>query len=101
MTEKRRPHYDLVQVRAEIARLGATAFSKTALDGGRAMGLTSAEMVQVIAGLSPTNFYKAMTSYADHRVWQHVYHATTPNGLVAYIKITRRNGALVLQFKER
>jgi motility quorum-sensing regulator/GCU-specific mRNA interferase toxin len=55
----------------------------------------------VIAGLSPTNFYKFMTSYADHRVWQHVYHATTPNGLVAYIKITRRNGALVLQFKER
>jgi motility quorum-sensing regulator/GCU-specific mRNA interferase toxin len=101
MTEKRRPHYDLALVRAEVARVGAAAFTKTALDGGRAMGLTSSEMVRVVCDLSPAAFYKSMTSYADHRIWQDVYHATVPNGLVAYIKITRRDRALVIQFKER
>jgi motility quorum-sensing regulator/GCU-specific mRNA interferase toxin len=50
--------------------LGAAAFTKTALDGGRAMGLTSAEMLAVIASLSRRHFYKSMTSYADPHIWQ-------------------------------
>lgn len=48
--EKARPHYDLVRIQALIAESGAKAFTKTALDGGRAMGLTSAEMLRVMAG---------------------------------------------------
>jgi motility quorum-sensing regulator/GCU-specific mRNA interferase toxin len=72
--EKRAPHYDLTRVQADVARLGAAAFTKTAMDGGRAMGLTSAEMLTVIASLTRRNFYKSMTTYADHRVWQDVYH---------------------------
>jgi motility quorum-sensing regulator / GCU-specific mRNA interferase toxin len=71
--EKRTPHYDLARIQADVARLGAAAFTKTALDGGRAMGLTSAEMLAVIASLAQRNFYKSMTTYADHRVWQDVY----------------------------
>ncbi len=55
--------------------MGAAAFTKTALDGGREMGLTTAEMLLVISSLSRRNFYKSMTTYADHRVWQDVYHA--------------------------
>jgi hypothetical protein len=31
--------YDLAHVQADVARLGAAAFTKTALDGGRTMGL--------------------------------------------------------------
>ncbi len=82
-------------------RLGAAAFTKTALDGGRMMGLTSAEMLAVIASLSRRQFYKSMTTYADHRVWQDVYHAATPIRKEAYIKITMRDAAPVIQFKER
>jgi motility quorum-sensing regulator/GCU-specific mRNA interferase toxin len=41
-----------------------------------------------------------MTTYADHRVWQDVYHAPTPVGKTAYIEITLRNSAPVIQFKE-
>jgi motility quorum-sensing regulator/GCU-specific mRNA interferase toxin len=40
-------------------RLGAAAFTKTALDGGRSMGLTTAEMLAVIASLSRREFYKS------------------------------------------
>jgi motility quorum-sensing regulator/GCU-specific mRNA interferase toxin len=42
-----------------------------------------------------------MTTYADHRVWQDVYHADTPVKKQAYIKITLRDMAPVIQFKER
>jgi motility quorum-sensing regulator / GCU-specific mRNA interferase toxin len=99
--EKRRPHYDLKQIQADVARLGAAAFTKTALDGGRTMGLTSTEMLAVIAALARRDFYKSMTSHADHRIWQDVYHAATPVRKEAYIKITLRNAAPVIQFKEK
>jgi motility quorum-sensing regulator / GCU-specific mRNA interferase toxin len=99
--EKRSPHYDLARIQADVARLGAAAFTKSALDGGRTMGLTSAEMLAVIASLSRRQFYKSMTTYADHRVWQDVYHAATPIRKEAYIKITMRDAAPVIQFKER
>lgn len=65
------------------------------------MGLTTTEMLAVIAALSRRDFYESMTSYADHRVWQDVYHAATPVRREAYIKVTLRNGAPVIQFKEK
>lgn len=99
--EKRTPHYDLSVVQAAVARLGAAAFTKTALDGGRDMGLTTAEMLAVIAGLSRSDFYKSMTTFADHRIWQDVYHADTPVGKAVYIKVTMRDHAPVIQFKEK
>ena len=99
--EERTPHYDLSRIQAQVARLGAAAFTKTALDGGRNMGLTSAEMLAVMASLTRRNFYKSMTTYADHRIWQDVYHAATPVKKDAYIKITLRDEAPVIQFKEK
>jgi motility quorum-sensing regulator/GCU-specific mRNA interferase toxin len=42
-----------------------------------------------------------MTTYADHSIWQDVYHSSTPVGQEAYIKITMRDTAPVIQFKER
>jgi motility quorum-sensing regulator/GCU-specific mRNA interferase toxin len=99
--EKRTPHYDLATVQVDVARLGAAAFTKTALDGGRAMGLTTAEMLAVIAALTRHDFYKSMTTYADSHVWQDVYNAMTPVRKEAYIKITLRDGAPVIQFKEK
>ena len=53
------------------------------------------------AALTARNFYKSMTTHADHRVWQDVYHAQTPAGVEAYIKITMRDLAPVIQFKRR
>lgn len=99
--EKRTPHYDLTRIQADVVKLGAAAFTRTALDGGRDMGLTSGEMLGVIAGLSRRNFSKSMTTYGDHRVWQDVYIAPTPVRRDAYIKITLRGTAPVIQFKEK
>jgi motility quorum-sensing regulator/GCU-specific mRNA interferase toxin len=101
--EKSRTHYPLAQIQAEVARRGAAAFTRTALGNGRAMGLTVGDMVDVIHSLGRSNFYKSMTTHADHTVWQDVYHAMTPVGKEAYIKVTGIGGGLppVIQFKEK
>ena len=99
--EKRTPHYDLTAVQASIHASGVAAFAKTALDGGRAMGLTSNEMLKVIGALTRRSFYKSMTSHSDHTIWQDVYHAATPAGKPAYVKVSFRGSALVIQFKEK
>jgi motility quorum-sensing regulator/GCU-specific mRNA interferase toxin len=65
------------------------------------MGLSEAQAVAVILSLSRPMFYKSMTTHADHTVWQDVYHAPTPTGKVAYVKLTLKNGAVVIQFKEK
>jgi motility quorum-sensing regulator/GCU-specific mRNA interferase toxin len=66
------------------------------------MGLSEAEALQVLLSLRKTMLYKSMTTHADHRVWQDVYHAPTPIGKIAYIKLTlRSDDTVVIQFKER
>ena len=99
--EKGRPHYDLAAMQAEIAVMGRDAFTMTAIFGGAAMGLDIAEMLHVIAGLTRHEFFKSMTTYADHRVWQDVYHAPCPNGRIAYVKLTQVADHIVIQFKEK
>ena len=38
--------------------------------------------------MTTRNLFKSMTSSRDHTVWQDVYHAMTPVGIMAYIKVT-------------
>ena len=48
------------------------------------------------------NFYKSMTTHVSSRVWQDVYYVNTPNGKVAYVKVTlRTDGSVAIQFKEK
>lgn len=100
--EKIKPHYQLSAVQDEVVRRGAAAFSMTALRNGLAMGLTVVELVDVVRSLTRSHFYKSMTTHADHRIWQDVYHAATPAGKVAYIKVTVQGEGMspVIQFKE-
>ena len=100
--EKRKPGYLLSNVLAIVAARGVDAFSATALHGAWNLGLTSDEAVAVVLGLRQMDFYKSMTTHADHRIWQDVYHADLNSGLQAYIKLTlRENGSVVIQFKEK
>ena len=100
--EKRKPNYLLSDVLAIVADNGVDAFTQTALHGAWDLGLTSDGAVAVVPGLRQTNFYKSMTTHADHRIWQDVYHADLKSGLKVYIKLTlRENGIVVIQFKEK
>jgi motility quorum-sensing regulator / GCU-specific mRNA interferase toxin len=97
--EKRSPHYPLERIKDQVAKAGIRAFSQTALDGGAQMGLLSAEMLATVLSVERSMFYKSMTTYQDHRVWQDVYHVPTPLG-VAYVKFTlQADGAIVISFK--
>lgn len=48
------------------------------------------------------HFYKSMTAYADHRLWQDVYHGPSSVG-VLYVKFTAHvlTKFLLLSFKEK
>ena len=39
-----------------------------------ALGFGRAEIVATIQTMQRWQFYKSMTSYSDHRIWQDVYH---------------------------
>ncbi len=100
--EKRKPHYDLAGVKTAVKKRGADAFTATALVGAQAMGLDSAQAVSVVCSMTRTDFFKSMTTHASSQVWQDVYHPVTPNGKVAYVKVTlRADGSIVIQFKEK
>ena len=99
--EKRTPHYSLVEIKEYVAMKGVDAFTLTARRNGFTMGLTQAELVASILALTRQNFYKSMTSYNDHTLWQDVYHAPLLNGSIAYVKVSSfSTGRPVIQFKE-
>lgn len=58
--EKLRPHYDLAKIQRQVVTLGVSAFTKSALDGGRKMGLSTEEMLAVIAALTRVNTGRAI-----------------------------------------
>lgn len=102
LMEKKKPNYLLPDVLTIVAARGLDAFTKTALHGAWDLGLTSDGAVAVVLGLRKTDFYKSMTTHADHRIWQDVYQVDLESGLKAYIKLTlRENGIVVIQFKEK
>lgn len=96
--EKRSPHCQLSVIKTLIQE-GKVRSTFSALTGGAALGLDFDGMVTVILALTPADFYKSMTTYADHRVWQDVYRPTTSAGEV-YLKLTVIDDVLIVSFKE-
>ena len=64
-----------------------------------ALGLDFEGMLSVLTALTTADFYKSMTTHADHRVWQDVYRPMTPVGEV-YLKLTVVDDVLIVSFKE-
>ena len=96
--EKRTPHCPLPVIKILI-EAGKVRTTHSARVGASELGFDYAEMLAVVAELKPTDFYKSMTTHADHRVWQDVYRPTTPAGEV-YLKLTVINDVLIVSFKE-
>jgi motility quorum-sensing regulator/GCU-specific mRNA interferase toxin len=96
--EKRTPHCRLAVVKAMVAA-GKVRATVSALAGGAALGFGFGEILGVVAALTPRDFYKSMTTHADHRVWQDVYRPKTSAGEV-YLKLTVIDDVLIVSFKE-
>lgn len=96
--EKRTPHCKLTVVKA-LVNAGKVRSTMSALTGGAALGFDFEGIVGVVMALAPADFYKSMTTHADHRVWQDVYRPQTPAGHF-YVKLTVVNDVLIVSFKE-
>ena len=96
--EKGTPHCKLSIAKALI-QAGKVRSTSSALAGGAALGFDFEGILGVILALTPADFYKSMTTHADHRVWQDVYRPTTPAGEV-YLKLTVIDDVLIVSFKE-
>jgi motility quorum-sensing regulator/GCU-specific mRNA interferase toxin len=68
MMEKRTPTYDLRTFKAVFSEPDALSMTVTAARTAAALGFDRAGIVTVIATMERKQFYKSMTSYADHRV---------------------------------
>ncbi|MGE8364939.1 type II toxin-antitoxin system MqsR family toxin [Cupriavidus basilensis] len=97
--EKSTPHCKLERVRHLIGA-GRVRMTVSAVAGASALGLDPAAMLAIVAGLVPHDFYKSMTTHADHTIWQDVYQPVTPYGGV-YLKLTVIDDLLIVSFKER
>ena len=97
--EKGTPHCKLTVVKAMV-KAGQVRTTKAAREGGVALGFDFDAMLAVLLALKRNDFYKSMTSHADHRVWQDVYRPTTLVGNV-YLKLTVIDDVLIVSFKER
>jgi motility quorum-sensing regulator / GCU-specific mRNA interferase toxin len=52
-----------------------------------------------VTALTPSDFFKSMSTYADHTIWQDVYRPRTPAGDV-HLKLTVIEDLLIVSFKE-
>jgi motility quorum-sensing regulator / GCU-specific mRNA interferase toxin len=96
--EKGTPHCHLPAVKALI-EAGKVHATVSALVGGAALGFDFEGIIGVVMALTTADFYKSMTTHADHRVWQDVYRPTTSGGEV-YLKLTVIDDVLIVAFKE-
>ena len=85
--EKKKPHYPLELIKRLIADEGRDPFTQSAKNGAAEMGLEAGELRGIVADLSTSDFYKSMTTHANHLVWQDVYRPVTRRG-AAYVKVT-------------
>lgn len=96
--EKAVPHCKLSKVKA-LVEAGLVRTTRTAREGAAALGLDFDAMLAVVNSLTTADFYKSMSTHADHTVWQDVYRPSTPVGEV-YLKLTVIDDVLIVSFKE-
>lgn len=96
--EKNTPHCKLHIVKS-LVQAGKVGATKSAVAGAELLGFDRDAMLNVISALKSEDFYKSMTTHADHRVWQDVYRPTTKAGEV-YLKLTVIDDVLIVSFKE-
>ena len=95
--EKYNPSYSL----SEFKNYDFT-ITRTALRTAQDLGFYEADIRQIVSTMELKHFYKSMTSYANHKIWQDVYHV--PFGrLVLYVKFTQNviSEFTLLSFKEK
>jgi motility quorum-sensing regulator/GCU-specific mRNA interferase toxin len=102
LMEKRRPTYDLEAIKQAIGSVDRLAITTSALRDASALGFDRGAIVETIHGVDRRMFVKSMTTFADHRLWQDVYHVPM-RGLLLYVKFQADvlTEFTVVSFKEK
>jgi motility quorum-sensing regulator/GCU-specific mRNA interferase toxin len=100
--EKRKPSFDLEAFKAVCADPLRLKMSVAANQSAIALGFDRSLVSAAIQTMQRAHFYKSMTSFHDHRMWQDVYHVPWRT-ITLYVKFTDDvvNEFAVLPFKER
>ena len=95
--EKFTPTYNLEEFKKSDFDITFTA-RKTARD----LGFGEKNVREIVSTMEKKHFYKSMTSYANHKIWQDVYHVPCGN-LILYVKFTQDviSEFTLLSFKEK
>jgi len=96
--EKCTPHSKLSVVKAMI-QADKVRITLSALAGGAALGFDAEGIIGLVMALTTKDFYKSMTTHAEHGIWQDVYRPTTSVGEV-YLKLTVIDEVLIVSCKE-
>ena len=101
MNERLNPEYSLEEVKSAFDAVEKLRLTRTAQRTSDALGIRLFQIVELVQSLTRANFYKSMTTYADHRVWQDVYYIHWDE-IELYLKFMRDEaGLLIVSLKER
>jgi motility quorum-sensing regulator / GCU-specific mRNA interferase toxin len=100
--EKRKPSHDLETFKSSAMSVETLEITLSALRGARDLGIEKEGMISILQSMERSHFYKSMTSFSDHRVWQDVYHVPWDQETI-YVKFTagRVTEFCLLSFKEK
>lgn len=84
-----------------LVKEGSVKATKTALAGGAALGFDFEGVKEAISNLETGDLHKSMTSHADHKIWQDVYHFPSEDALEIYLKLSVIDDVLIVSFKEK
>ncbi|MBR7025014.1 MAG: type II toxin-antitoxin system MqsR family toxin [Selenomonadaceae bacterium] len=95
--DKFNPSYSLAEFKSSNYLI-----TRTAIRTAQELGFYESDIRKIISTMELKHFYKSMTSYANHKIWQDVYHL--PFGdLILYVKFTKDvlSEFTLLSFKEK
>lgn len=100
--EKLRPTYDLDAIKAALGSVDRLAMTSSALRDATALGFDRVGVAETICGIERRMFHKSMTTFADNRVWQDVYHVPARD-MVLFVKFQAGvvTAFTVMSFKEK
>ena len=101
--EKRKPHYNLEEIKELLDDEATRRITEQAIDGAVALGyMTVDAMLDVVNRLQRKHLWKSMTVHGNSKLWQDVYMITDEdNDLYIKIQIIVVEGkiAKLVQFK--
>ena len=95
--EKFNPTYSLEEFKRSDFEI-----TKTAQISALELEFDEDDIRKIVSTMKREHFYKSMTSYANHKIWQDVYHVPYED-LILYVKFTQNviSDFTLLSFKEK